>query len=274
MRYDLYICLRVYPGISKKPAFWSTNKKALVTAMLRSLVASVGRLRIGLHVILDGCSEEYVQLIKQEAGSLVVAIDRENSIGNKATFSKQIKILCAQNDAHYVMFAEDDYFYRENALERTLEFLKTQSANAFATPYDHFENHQSVYGKYINKKTVHDDVIWCSTPATTLTFLCNKSCLVKYKNVFSSYTYGNFDTSIWFALTGKRAFHPFSMWSKNRCLYFKIWAKTWIYTSFYSLNSPKCDLWVPRPGLATHLETGTLSPGVDWNDLHQKVGTL
>jgi hypothetical protein len=44
----------------------------------------------------------------------------------------------------------------------------------------------------------------------------------------------------------------------------KIIAKAWFYCWRQIVFGPRVKLWVPIPGIATHLDSSSLSPGIDW----------
>lgn len=113
MQYDLAIAYRVYPGISKSPAFYSTDKLALAELGLRSLRLALGDLRTRLYAILDGCPPEYEALVLRYFPAEHTEIVHRQRAGNAATFIEQLDYLLEQPHAKFVYFAEDDYLYRQ-----------------------------------------------------------------------------------------------------------------------------------------------------------------
>jgi hypothetical protein len=62
---DLAVAYRIYPGIPKSPAFFSTDKLRLSEMGLQSFKTSLGKLRVKIWAILDGCPPEYEGLFRQ-----------------------------------------------------------------------------------------------------------------------------------------------------------------------------------------------------------------
>ena len=83
--------------------------------------------------------------------------------------------------------------------------------------------------------------------------------------MFRSYVRGNNDCALWLSLTKHRMFNPLPCPLFARGLfYWKILVKAWLYGWRQILFGRKMKLWVPVPGIATHLDSNSLSPGVDW----------
>ena len=90
---DLAVAYRIYPGVSKSPAFFSTDKYKLSEMCLHSFKRALGGLRMKIWALLDGCPPEYEALFRQTFQSSELEILPLNKIGNLATFSLQIDIL-------------------------------------------------------------------------------------------------------------------------------------------------------------------------------------
>jgi hypothetical protein len=71
---------------------------------------------------------------------------------------------------------------------------------------------------------------------------------------------------LWLSLTKHRVLNPFAMarYSVREIFYAKTLAKAWFYCWKQILFGKKRKLWVPVPGIATHLDNNALSPNVDW----------
>lgn len=260
---DLVIAYRIYPGISKVPAFHSTDKLLLSELCLSSFRRALGGLRIKLWAILDGCPPEYDALFKQHFENCEIEIIHTNSIGNLATFSLQIDLLTQQSEAEYVYFAEDDYFYLPNALEEMVGFMRKNRDVDFVTPYDHPDSYFTSSGHERHLVRPWGDRYWRTASSTCLTFLTSREVLLQTASMFKTYSSGNMDCSLWLALTEKLGLvNPRIHWHDS--FHFKIWARTWLRGWRRILFGRRYKLWAPLPTLATHMESTCLAPSVDW----------
>jgi len=269
--HDLAVALRIYPLISKNPIIHSNNKFELVKTSLMSFKTSLKGLQVFFYFILDGCPFEYKTLIRDIFKNDDYIIYETDSIGNLATFKKQIEILTTQNYSEIVYFAEDDYLYQPNLFYKLIDIVKSGNAD-FATCYAHndlfthpIHNHKRKV-KYIN------DHFWMEANSTCLTFITKKSTLIKTQKIFLTYINGNNDCSIWLTLTKKHVLNPnswFRFFNNKECIgIIKVAVKK---SLFYYLTSPKYSLWVSYPAIGTHLEQHTESPGYDWIELANKL---
>src|SRR5215469_11794778 len=137
LKYDLAVCYRIYPGVSGNPIFGFKEKLPLLRLNLESFKASLGNLRVKIWVLLDNCSRPYVEMLKQIFPEANVEIIRLGGEGNRATFHRQLEILSGQTDSDLVYFAEDDYLYLPDSLQRTVQFMRVNPHTDFATLYDH-----------------------------------------------------------------------------------------------------------------------------------------
>lgn len=263
--YDLAIAYRIYPKISKEPLGDFNNKIELARTCLLSFVQSLGNLRVKVWAILDGCPVEYEKLFQQVFYRHDLEIIDLAGVGNLATFQKQIEILSTQNLSDLVYFAEDDYLYLPNQLEKLVAFARANPA-CFITPYDHTYYYQyNLYQKEIEIK-IFQEHHFRTAFSTCLTFLTSRQTLLQTEAVFQSYCRGNHDASVWFALTKpsvlysiKLILHPVV----NR-LWLSIVLKAWRYSFFQIALGKHWRLWVPIPAVATHLDKPYVAPGVDW----------
>jgi hypothetical protein len=267
-RYDLAIAYRVYPVVST-PARrlpFGDDKYLLSEMCFRSFKESLGTLRAKIWVLLDGCPREYEGLFRRyvDAGDLVIV--RLDRAGNRATFAKQIEILLEQGDAEVVYFAEDDYFYLPGQFQEMLEFLTAHADVDFISPHDHpdcYRLHLHRDPKWLRTCGSHH---WRTAASTCLTFLTRKEALAKHESVFRSYARGNDDCAMWLSLTKRRVFNPVSpvRYLFQGQFYWKILVKAWLYGWRQILFGRRRRLWVPVPGIATHLDATGLGPNVDW----------
>ena len=194
-----------------------------------------------------------------------------NGIGNLATFGKQIDILLEQVDSEIVMFAEDDYVYRKGELQKAIRLLKNNPQIDFVTPYDHLDSYLlPIHTKHRYEIIAQEDLHWRTSASTCLTFLTTKSTLRKSEKTFRSYCKGNWDSSLWFALTKFNVFDirvmllPFSHWFLLKTI-----LKSWLTCGSQIIFDRKYKLWQPMPSIATHMERISLAPVIKWEQVVQ-----
>ncbi len=263
--FDLAVCYRIYPGVSRDPIFGFKEKLLLVRLNLETFKESLGDLKIKMWVLLDNCPPAYSDLLKSlfpETPMELIPLDKE---GNSATFVRQVDILSTQADADLVYFAEDDYLYLPRSLERTVNFMRRHSEADFVTPYDHADFHSKFVHRFRGAEFFEDNCRWRTVASTCLTFMAQRGALAESAAVFKTYN-KNSDLAIWMALTKKRVCNPWS-WirSLGDGLYFTAsHALAWRYAWRQILLGKRRTLWSPEPALITHMENSGLAPGVDW----------
>jgi hypothetical protein len=263
--FDLAVCYRIYPGVSRNPIFGFKNKLALSQLNLESFKTAVGDLKIKLWVLLDNCPPAYaeqVQSIFPDTATELIPLGGE---GNGSTFIRQVDILSAQTAADLVYFAEDDYLYLPRALERTADFMRHHPEADFVTPYDHADFYSKYVHRFRGAQIWEGDCRWRTVASTCLTFMARRTALAASAAVFKTYP-KNSDLGLWLALTKRRVANP---WSWLRSLgdgpYFcASHALAWRYAWRHILFGKRRTLWAPAPSLATHMEAGGLAPGTDW----------
>jgi hypothetical protein len=272
--YDLAVAYRIYPKVAKCALSlpFGDNKYQLSQVCLKSFRESLGRLRVKLWVLLDGCPPEYEELFRKYIDPRDLVILRLNGEGNHATFGRQIDILLQQEDADIIYFAEDDYFYLPNQFHLMIKFLTTQSGVDFISPYDHLDCYTLALHRGTKWLRVHGSHHWRTAASTCLTFLTRKETLENHEHVFRSYARGNYDCALWLSVTKHQVFNPAAMirYFAQGLFYWKILVKAWLYGWRQILFGRKMKLWVPVPAIATHLDSNSLSPGVDWLALIQR----
>jgi hypothetical protein len=265
---DLAVAYRIYPGF-KAPAFYPTDKFKLSEMCLSSFQRALGRLRVKVYAILDGCPPEYVDLFRMTLKDRDVEIIQTDRIGNQATFSLQIDLLRKQTEAENVYFAEDDYFYFPEALEKMVSFMRENRDVDFVTPYDHPDSYytSSRYERHLVKPW--GDRYWRTASSSCLTFLTSRRVLQSTASMFNSYRKGNMDCPIWLSLTQKLSlFDPrIHLADLPR---FKFWIRTWQFGLRRVMFGRHYKLWVSMPTLSTHMESKCLSPLVDWQEEFQR----
>lgn len=267
---DLAVAYRIYPGVSKSPAYFSTDKLKLSRMCLESFRNALGGLRAKIWALLDGCSPEYELMFREILCDFDLEIVQLDKIGNLGTFSLQINLLTKQSDAAHVYFAEDDYFYLPSAVEKMVAFMKQNPDADFVTPYDHPDSYHTSSRHERHQVRPCADRYWRSASSTCLTFLTTRANLLRTQNLFRTYSSGNMDCPIWLALTQKfELCAPRVHW--HDWFRLKTWLKTWRWGYGTLLFGRRYRLWVPMPALATHMESSGLSPLVDWQSLFQSA---
>ena len=267
--YELAVCWRVYPGISKDPVFYKEDKFKLAQLSFHSFLRCVEGIRIKYFVILDGCPPHFEKIFTGLVPGTDLAIIRTDSIGNQATFKKQLEILSAQTEAPLVYFAEDDYLYRPRVFKEVIEFFYAHQPLDFITTYDHLDYYehpihlQAEKGKEIMRK----DVKWKEVVSTCLSFLTSKEILKQTMPVLETYCRGNTDGSMWVTLTRKYGIGSLLKFRfRNKtCFYILKKAMKFSFRSFVAGKS--YHLWCPVPSISTHLESKHIAPGVDWEKI-------
>jgi hypothetical protein len=267
--YELAVAYRIYPGISKSPAFSPDDKFKLSEMCLRSFHAALGGMRVKIWALLDACPPQYENLFRDVLRDQSLEIVQLDRVGNLGTFSRQIDLLTAQDDADHVYFAEDDYFYFPGALEKMVDFMRANPDADFVTPYDHPDSY-STSSRFERQLVMPwGDRYWRTASSTCLTFLTTRQKLVATQSMFRSYCRGNMDCPIWLALTQKGELANFRVhWSDTFRL--KTWVKTWRWGYRALLFGRRYRLWAPMPTLATHMESSGLSPLIDWQSLFRQ----
>jgi len=264
-KYDLTIAYRIYPGVSKNPIVFNDDKYKLSELCLRSLKESLGDLKAKMFVLLDNCPSEYNDLFKKYFNDEDLELIELNGIGNFATFGMQIDLLLEQDFSDMVYFAEDDYFYLPDQFEEMLKFLKNNDDVDFVSPFDHIDYYKYNFHNYKSEIKFSEKKHWRNVATTCLTFLTTKETLNKTKDIFKTYTRGNYDTSIWASLTKYNIFNPFKLFKYSEKPYFMgVFYKSWRYLFIQNLFGKKWTLWTPIPTIATHIEIEDVSPTVDW----------
>lgn len=260
---DLAVAYRVYPGISKAPAFFPDDKFRLTKMCLESFRGALGGLRVKIFALLDGCPAEYESLFRETLHGYDPEILTLDKIGNHATFALQIDLLTGQTEAPFVYFAEDDYFYLSGAIEKMVTFMRENTDADFVTPYDHPDSYytSSCFERHLVRP--FGDRYWRTASSTCLTFLASRKSLVRNRDIFRTYCRGNRDCSVWLILTQKFALANAKIHWANRSRV-SLWIRTWIWGFNKVLFGRRYRLWVPLPTLATHMESTGMAPLIDW----------
>lgn len=270
-KYDLAVAYRIYPKVAQ-PALglpFSEDKYRMAEMCLRSFRKSLGGLRAKLWVLLDGCPPKYGELFRKYFPDDDLVILALPGVGNHETFLKQIEILSEQRDADLVYFAEDDYFYLPDQFHLMTDFMKAFADVQFISPYDHLDCYTLDLHRKPKWLRVYAGHHWRTAASTCLTFLTSKETLQQTADIFRTYSRRNFDCSMWLSLTKENLLRPvdFCRWLVREPLFAKITIRAWLFGWAQILFGERRKLWVPMPGIATHMDAKALSPTIDWAEL-------
>jgi hypothetical protein len=270
-RFDLAVCYRIYPGVSRDPIFGFKEKLPLVRLNLETFKESLGNLKVKMWVLLDNCPPVYADLLRSLFPEKAMELIPLAGEGNGPTLIRQLDILSSQNDADLVFFAEDDYLYLPDSLARAADFMRRHPEVDFVTPYDHADFHSKFVHQFRSPEILENGIRWRKVTSTCLTFMARRESVLESAAVFRTYN-RNSDLAIWMALTKKRVCNPWS-WvrSLGDGLYFTAsHAMAWRYAWRQILFGKRQTLWSPEPALITHMEKSGLAPGVDWVEIFAK----
>jgi hypothetical protein len=270
----LAIAYRIYPKVAE-PAMgfpFSQDKLQFSEICLRSFKESLGELRVKLWVLLDGCPKEYEDLFRKYFNADDLVLVPLPGVGNQETFARQIDLLLGQQESELVYFAEDDYFYLPCQFQCMIDFLLKHEDVHFVSPYDHLDCYTMDLHRRPKWLKVYGAKHWRTAASTCLTFLTRRETLRKTEAIFRNYKRTSLDCSLWLSLTKDRVFNPFFFGRHlfRDYVFCKIVLKSWLYFWRQILFGRKWMLWVPMPGIATHLSTRAMSPTVDWVKLMEQ----
>jgi hypothetical protein len=272
--YDIAVAYRIYPKVAEAAlAFPSGDDKYRLSEIcLKSFKESLAGLRAKIWVLLDGCPPNYADLFTKYFDRDDLVLLNLDGLGNQATFRKQMEILLEQWDANVVYFAEDDYVYLPGQFRCMIDFLAGHEDVDFISPYDHLDCYTLDLHRGPKWLKVYGGRHWRTASSTCLTFLTTQATLKKTQGVFRNYKRRSFDCSLWLSLTKQRVFNPFFFCTNlvRGRFFCKIILKSWLYCWQQILFGKRWMLWVPIPGIATHLDCAALSPNVDWLTLMQE----
>jgi len=273
-QFDFAVAYRIYPKLaaSSEGLPYCENKFRLAEACLRSFRLSLGPLRPKIWVLLDSCPATYQDLFLKYFDANQIVLLPFDGIGNRGSFDKQIDILLEQRVSEFVYFSEDDYFYVPNQFEHMLNFLRRYEDAEFVSPFDHLDCYTLPFHNFSKHLRFAANHHWRTAASTCLTFLTTRNTLRSTENIFRSYAHKNYDASLWISLT-KHASPLFRARDHDERIWlWKIVAKSWLHGWRQILFGRRHRLWVPVPGIATHLDAHALSPGIDWRALmHQQA---
>lgn len=264
MKHDLVIAHRVCPALSKT-AYGFTDKFDMVRRCSASMMAALQGINARIIVILDGCGPEYETLFP---GAEIVHTD---SIGNQATFARQIDILSSVQDAPLVYFSEDDYLYRPDAFKAMMGLMSRDGVD-FISPIDHpdrYDDSVSEPGK--TRISVSAHCHWRECGTSCLTFMTRPETVRRCRDVMMCYVRGEQDSVMWLGMTKWGMFSPVVI-ARSFCAFLrrmagrKVWfgkfipLMAWWRHNVRLIAPIRYHLWSPLPSLAFHLSTCTYPP--------------
>lgn len=228
-------------------------------------------MRLKLLVLLDACPPEYMSLFRKYFASADLELIPLSGIGNRKTFSLQMRLLQEQNYSELVYFSEDDYFYLPGQFSSMIRFMQTSGDVGFATPYDHLDYYNTALHRYATQTRTVEERQWRTVASTCLTFLTSKSVLRETQRVFNSYGSipGNSDAGLWFSLTKLKVRNPLTLLNgiAGEPLVVSVMARAWYFAWRQVLFGKRWNLWAPAPTIATHMDARLLPPGYDWESI-------
>jgi hypothetical protein len=276
-RYDLAIAYRIYPGLSKNPAFYRGKWD-----LFRDCILSFRESLVGLHAkvwaILDGCPASYEAFLRSMFSSSDLEILHEPGIGNQRTFARQMEVLGTQEEADLVYFAEDDYLYCPEGMAELVDFHQSNSEVHYSSPYDHPGYYSGPKRLPLDQHIIrfHGRRHWRTAVCNTCSFLTSRSILRQDWQTIGTFALRNTDMGMWMSLTKRFIFSPSFLlngWQGDR-LMLRSWIRCWRLGWKPNLLGPQRRLWSPMPALATHLEEACLAPGCDWHHISERALTL
>ncbi len=272
MMKDLTIAYRIYPGIAKAPPIFGDDKFRLSELCLKSFVRALGGLDYKLYAVLDSCPEEYERLFADNVPSERLEMVRLSRAGNPGSFGAQLDLLSEVRDSRYVYFAEDDYFYLENAMAEAVHFLDSHSEIDLLTLYDHPDYYSHPLHRHSRDFISFGAREWKSAATTCMTFLGRAESVARLRDAFSTYARNDYDNSMWLSITRRRLHNPFYL-LRHVCdtSTLKMFAKGWLHSPARNLFGRRYKLYAATPSLANHLDGTHDAPGIDWPAEYEKL---
>jgi hypothetical protein len=249
----------------------------LVKTCLLSFLKSSEGLSVKYYFILDGCPDVYEKMIEQVFRDQTFSIIKTDKIGNLATFALQVDILSKQIDTDIVYFAEDDYLYKPGELKKMVELIKTGNDVHFVSCYFSTDIYTHPIHQHKREIKQAQDHLWISASSTCMTFMTTKSILQETRPVLLTYSKGNNDCALWLVLTKTHIYNPlryikyFGLKDKESFNIMKVAVK---YSFRYFFSFRRYKLWIPYPGVGTHLEKDLVLHPQEWIHLAGKIDAL
>lgn len=260
--YDLEIGLRVYPGISKNPTL-KGSKLETFEKVYGSILESSQSLKTKLTVFSDGCGDEFHEMMRKVTPEKYdLKIVKVDCFSNPESFRLQYDYL-SKSKARLVALIEDDYLLDPDALDTVFGFAESKQFKSYYTFFNSSDYYSHELHNYRSTINFFEGNYWRTVASTTLTFICSPVTLRRNRRFFRTFSFGNFDHSLWASQTklGWRClftsvFRKPSVNKLKRLLKFSLT----LFFLFPIVFSRRENLWVCMPGKGTHLETQGFSP--------------
>lgn len=263
---DLVVAIRAYPGLSKKPAFF-TRKLDLWEASVRSLAGALDGVNASVHGLLDDCPDEYEEILRSHLGADIAQVRRLGKSGNQATWAMQLDLLSDLPEDQLVYLAEDDYLYVPGAFARSVDFQRAHRDVDFVSLFDHPGWYYGPDIQPIDHHALrwHGDRHWRTAVCTTCSFQSRARVLREARPALDAYGRGAYDMSMWMLLTRRFLCSPrFFLRTLREPEMGRIWRSAWKHSPTLA-KVRRHSLWAPIRSLSTHLESVDLAPGIDWS---------
>lgn len=255
--YDLEIGLRVYPGISKKPLL-KGSKLETFEQVYGSILTSSQTLNTKITVFSDGCGDEFHEMIQNMTSERYdLEIVKVDCFSNSKSLKLQYEHLSKSN-AKLVALIEDDYLLDFDALSTVFKYAESKQFKDYYTFFNSSDYYLHNLHNYRSSINYFEGNYWRTVASTTFTFICSPATLRRNRAFFKTYSFGNFDHTVWASQTKLG-------W---KCLFTSLFRKPTVnnlkrlmkfcLTLFFLLPiviSRRENLWVCMPGKGTHLET-------------------
>jgi len=234
----LNVFYRVCPYSNGKSPIFTDDKPGLVRFCLESFVEAFQASSLRITFILDSCDASYRTWIERHV-PFQKEIVHFDGLGSEGSFFKQVELATRLEPDELVYLAEDDYYYVAGAGEKLVAAIARFD---FVTPYDPLDHYSGLQAAEPCHMALCAGHHWRTHGSTCLTFGTRAELIVKNQRLI--YQHGVSDSLMWPHLLRKRR------WGRR---------------------GPR--LYGPIPSLATHLVSGLLAPGINWEDVwKQKLG--
>lgn len=235
----LNVFYRMCPYNNGKSPIFTDDKLGLVRFCLESFVEAFRATSLRITFILDSCDASYRTWIERH-----VPFQKEIlhfvGLGSEGSFFKQIELAAQLKPDELVYLAEDDYYYVAGAGEKLVAAI---SRFDFVTPYDHVAHYSEPLAAEPCHMAFYAGHHWRTYSSTCLTFGTKAGAVCENQDII--YQHGVSDSLMWPQVLRK------GRWGRKGY-----------------------RLYGPVPSLATHLVSGLLAPGINWEDVwRQKLGS-
>lgn len=194
--------------------------------------------------------------------------------GNSPAFRHALEVAMRGRD-EITLFAEDDYMWTADAIVKSVCLLDEEPQATYVSPYWHpvlDDSSARDVRRHRHLTTPLGDVVWQSTPRTTMTFACRTSTLRDGRHYWWLATYGKSPKDSyafwallegrWFKLVGNAAFRDV-----RRVLNGATLRLVGDCVSRRLRPGRRPVLFQPAGGLATHVHQPFVTGGTDWRAL-------